>query len=208
MNMQKGKNNLLLLLLLLNTGCVFAQIYDGITQGAKYKIYLPVTVSLEKDKKLSSAPYFSYRHDLVEWFNITPILQYNLLTESIITQVWLNVDYKKKYFLLSRSIYDSKANLFRGGLAATIKLPKNTMIDATWDNIYSGKIFCKGDRLQAVVGIAFWRIVCNAGYSMRTDPGFVSTIRLKSPRPEFNWFQLRYDGGTKTLGIGMALQFN
>ena len=206
--MQKVKYNLLFLTLLINTGYVFAQIYDGITQGAKYKIYLPVTVSLEQDKELSSAPYLGYRHDFAGWFNITPILQYNLSAESIIPQIWLNVNYRKKYYLLSRSAYDSKTNLFREGLAATIKLPKNIMIDATWDNIYNGKTFCEGDRLQTVAGIAFWRIVCNAGYSMRTSPGFVSTIRFKSPSPECNWLQLRYDGGTKTLGVGMALQFN
>ena len=80
------------------------------------------------------------------------------------------------------------------------------MVDATWFNMYNGKKFCDGDRLQVLGGYAYKWFVVNAGYSMRTSPGFVSNIRFKVT--PYDWLQLRYDGGSDTFDINFALQFN
>lgn len=80
------------------------------------------------------------------------------------------------------------------------------MVDGTWENMYNGKKFCDGDRLQFVGGWAHRLFVVNAGYSCRTKPGFIANARWKVTPTD--WLQMKYDGGTKSVQIGMALQFD
>lgn len=48
--------------------------------------------------------------------------------------------------------------------------------------------------------------VANAGYSCRSAPGFIANVRWKVT--DYNWLQLKYDGGMKSIQISAALQFN
>lgn len=183
-----------------------AQVYDGITQPTKFRVWLPVTANLHNSKDVSVAPFVGYKQDIWEHFSITPVLQYNINKEAFIPQVWLNANIAKKFYVLSRSIYDTKANLYKHTLSATYKLPLGFMVDGTWENMYNGKKFCDGDRLQFVGGWAHRLFVVNAGYSCRAKPGFIANARWKVTPTD--WLQMKYDGGTKSVQIGMALQFD
>lgn len=169
-------------------------------------MWLPVTANLHNSKDVSVAPFVGYKQDIGEHFSITPVLQYNINKEVFIPQVWLNANIAKKFYVLSRSIYDTKANLYKHTLSATYKLPLGFMVDGTWENMYNGKKFCDGDRLQFVGGWAHRMFVVNAGYSCRAKPGFIANARWKVTPTD--WLQMKYDGGTKSVQIGMALQFD
>lgn len=200
------------IILILSAICILlgmkarAQVYDGITQPTKFRVWLPVTANLHNSKDVSVAPFVGYKQDIGEHFSITPVLQYNINKEAFIPQVWLNANIAKKFYVLSRSIYDTKANLYKHTLSATYKLPLGFMVDGTWENMYNGKKFCDGDRLQFVGGWVHRLFVVNAGYSCRTKPGFIANARWKVTPTD--WLQMKYDGGTKSVQIGMALQFD
>lgn len=183
-----------------------AQIFDGITQPTKFRVWVPVSIDLHNSKNVGVAPFIGYKQDLGERFSITPVLQYNINNEAFVPQVWLNFNVAKKFYVLSRSIYDTKANLYKHTLSATYKLPLGFMVDGTWENMYNGKKFCDGDRLQFVGGYAHKLFVINAGYSCRAKPGFIANFRWKvTPN---DWLQMKFDGGTKSMQLGCALQFN
>ena len=182
-----------------------AQVYDGITQPTKFRVFMPVTTSLEGNGS-TVAPFVGYRTDVAKWLSVTPVLQYNMNTEAVTLATWLNVNYQQRFFLLARSTYNMKAKMFTETLSGTIKLPAGFMIDATWDNLYNGRKFMDGDRLQVLGGLDYGRFVFNAGYSMRALPGFVASIRFKVTK--YNWLQLKYDEGAKAFITSVALQFN
>lgn len=205
------KNRIILFLTTLAISALFmssakAQIYDGMTQPTKFRIWLPVTASLHDSKNVSVAPFVGYKQDIGQRFSITPVLQYNINTETVVPQVWLNANVANKFYVLSRSIYDTRADLYKHTLSATYKLPMGFMVDGTWENLYNGKKFCDGDRLQFVGGWAHSLFVVNAGYSCRTKPGFIANFRWKVT--PYDWLQLKYDGGAKSIQISTALQFN
>lgn len=201
-----GKRIILGLLLAVFAMCVKAQVYDGITQPTKWRIWVPVTANLHGHGKTSVAPFVAYKQDLGEHFSVTGVAQYNIGNESFIPQIWLNANIGKKFYVLSRSIYDTKANLYKHTMSATYKLPLGFMVDGTWENLYNGKKFCDGDRLQFLGGYAFKCFVVNAGYSCRTDKGFVANVRWKvTPK---DWLQLKYDAGNKSIQVSTALQFD
>lgn len=182
-----------------------AQVYDGITQPTKFRLFMPVTTSLEGHGS-TVAPFVGYRADVAKWFSVTPVFQYNMNTEAVSLAVWLNVNYQQRIYLLARSVYNTKTKIFTETLSGTVKLPAGFMIDATWDNMYNGRSFCDGDRLQILGGLDYRRFVFNAGYSMRSLPGFVANIRFKVTK--YNWLQLKYDEGAKAFITSVALQFN
>lgn len=183
-----------------------AQVYDGITQPTKWRVWLPVSVSTENSQNINSTPFIGYRQDICKHFNMTGVLQYNIKGEAIVPQIWLNTDIKGKLFFLSRSIYDTKNSLYKHTLSATYKLPLGFMVDATWDNLYDGHKFCDTDRLQVLGGYGNDRFVINAGYSMRAARGFVTNLRLKLTPTQ--WVQLKYDGGAKQVQAALAMHFN
>lgn len=183
-----------------------AQVYDGITQPTKFRVWLPVSINLHDSKNVGVAPFVGYKQEIGQRFSITPVLQYNINTETFTPQVWFNANVANKFYVLSRSIYDTRADLYKHTLSATYKLPLGFMVDGTWENLYNGKKFCNGDRLQFVGGWAHRLFVVNAGYSCRAKPGFLANFRWKVT--PYDWLQMKYDGGTKSMQVGMALQFN
>lgn len=193
--------------MLLSTLCAKAQIYDGITQPTKFRLFVPVSVSLNASgEKTSVSPFFAYKKDVCGWFSVTPLLQYNINSETFIPQVWLNFNVKQKFYILSRSIYDTREREYRHTLSATYKTSHGFMADMTWENMYDGEKFCDTDRMQLLVGYGQDRIVANIGYSFRNKPGMITNIRFKVT--EYNWLQMKYDGGTESVQIGCMLQFN
>ncbi len=185
---------------------ICAQVYDGITQPSKFRVFVPISVGLHDGGKTSVSPFFAYKHDAAGWMSVTAVAQYNISSEAFIPQIWLNFNLDKKLYFLSRSIYDTKAEKYRHTLSATYKLPYGFMIDTTWENLYNGDKFCDTDRLQFLGGYAYKWFVANAGYSCRNQKGFIANLRLKVD--ELNWLQLKYDGGTESVQIGCVLQFN
>lgn len=182
-----------------------AQVYDGITQPTRFRIWVPTTVSLH-GSSTSVSPFIGYRQNITSWFNITPVVQYEINSETFVPQVWLNFSICDKLYFLSRSIYNTKVNDYRHTLSATYKLPMGFMIDGTWENIYNGRKFLAGDRLQFVGGYAYRWFVVNAGYSCRYRKGMIANLRFKVT--EYNWLQFKYDGGMDCFQLGCALQFN
>lgn len=198
----------LLLLIVLATLVIAgtqAQVYDGITQPTRFRLFMPVTTSLEGHGS-TVAPFVGYRADVTGWLSLTPVVQYNMTSEAVTAGVWINVNYQKRFYLLARSMYNTKAGLFTETLSSTVKLPAGFMVDATWDNMYNGRTFCDGDRLQVLGGLDYRYFVFNAGYSMRALQGFVANIRFKVTK--YNWLQLKYDEGAKAFITSVALQFN
>lgn len=182
-----------------------AQIYDGITQPTKYRVWLSLNQPYDGGTATFN-PFVGYKVDVVKWFNVTGVAQYNFNTQAFIPAVWLNFNIADRFYILSRNIYDWKANKYKQTLSGTVKLPLGFMVDATWENLFNGDIFCNGDRLQVVGGYAYKWIVFNAGCSMRAHPGMIANVRFKLT-PEL-WFQLKYDGGTENIGFNVAYNFN
>ena len=155
---------------------------------------------------MNISPFIGYRADIASWLSLTPVVQYNRVSDAVTAGVWVNVNYLKRFYLLARSMYNMKVGLFTETLSGTVKLPVGFMIDATWDNMYNGRSFCDGDRLQVVGGWDYRRIVVNVGYSLRAWSGFVTNLRFKVT--QYNWLQLKYDQGNESISVSMALQFN
>jgi len=135
------KNRLKLTLLLTAITLLFAvsakaQIYDGITQPTRFRVWVPVTTSLHDGNATTVAPFIGYKQDVCDWFSVTPVVQYNINSETFTPQVWLNFNVKQKFYVLSRSIYDTRANEYRHTLSATYKLPLGFMVDATTDKTF------------------------------------------------------------------------
>lgn len=183
-----------------------AQIFDGITQPTKFRVWVPVSIDLHKSKNVGVAPFVGYKQEFGKHWSITGVAQYNINAEDFQLAAWVNYTPDGKFYVLSRNIYDTKVNQFRETLSATYKLPLNFMVDATWENMFNGKKFCDTDRLQFVGGWAHKYFVVNAGYSCRNAKGFIANLRWKvTPN---DWLQMKYDGGTKSMQLGCALQFN
>lgn len=195
----------IVLLAVLTISGTHAQVYDGITQPTRFRLFMPVAVSLD-GKGTNVSPFVGYRADISGWLSLTPIVQYNMTSEAVIVGAWVNVDYRKCFYLLVRSMYNMKAGSFSETLSGTVKLPSGFMVDATWDNFVNGRTFLDGDRLQVVGGWNYGRIVVNAGYSLRAWSGFIANLRFKAT--QYNWLQLKYDQGQNMVSVAMALQFN
>lgn len=180
-----------------------AQVYDGITQPTRFRLMIPTTISVD-DAKTTVAPMFGYKQDIVDWFNITGVVQYNVANKAAIPQIWLNFNCNKTLFFLSRSIYNTSTNKYMHTLSATYKIPFGFMVDCTWDNFFNGTSFCDTDRLQFVGGYAYKWFVVNAGYSCRNKPGFVCNLRLKVT--DLDWVQLKFDQGAKSVTVQTFLQ--
>ena len=193
-------------LLILLPCCLHAQVYDGITQPTRYRIWIPVSANLHGHGSTSVSPFIGYKENLTDWLSATAVAQYNIGGEAFVPQLWLNLNYNKWLWFLSRSIYDTKANIYRHTLSATVKLPKGFMIDATWDDAYDGHKFFGTDRLQFLGGVAHGRFVVNAGYSFRNKPGVIANLRLKIT--DYDWLQFKYDAGVRAFTFSTALQFN
>lgn len=192
-------------LLFFSVGGTVAQVYDGITQPTRFRLFMPATVSLQ-GHGTTVVPFVGYKADVTGWLSFTPMVQYNFNTEDVTVGMWLNMNYKQQFYLLARSMYNTKAGLFSETLSGTVKLPAGFMLDATWDNFYNGRSLIDGDRLQFVGGWDYARFIINAGYSIRAYPGFIANLRFKATK--YNWLQLKYDQGNNSVSVSTALQFN
>jgi len=166
---------------------------------------MPVTTSLEKNNTIVM-PYIGYRRDPAEWLSLTPLIQYNMNSESILVSLWKNFNYKKKYYILFQSTYNTNKKIFSESISGTIKLSHGYMIDLIWENLYYKNKFCDNDRFYLLAGWDYRRFVFNAGYSPFSHQGFIANARFKVT--QFNWLQLRYDKGMNSVTVSFALQFN
>jgi len=191
-----------IMLILIIAVTASAQVYDGITQPTKFRYWMPFTTSIDGTGKVFAAPFVGYKVQPADWISFTPVVQYNFSREAVIPQLWVNVNYQQKYYLLFRSIYDLKAEAFSETISGTAKL-KQFMIDFTWDNFYRADKFLVNDRLQFLAGYAWKYVVFNAGYSVKYQSGFVSNVRIKLTN--LSWVQMRYDTGNKTFTLSTAI---
>lgn len=76
-----------------------AQVYDGITQPTKFRIFMPITTSLHGNGSTVS-PFVGYRADVAKWLSVTSVLQYNMNTEAVTLAAWLNMNYQQRFFCL------------------------------------------------------------------------------------------------------------
>lgn len=207
MKLFRGRIWPVILMAILFQGLAHAQIYDGVTQSDRFRAYLSLSQPY-KGGEASLTTYFGYRYDVSKWLNFTGLLRYNVSSKSFQPAIWINFNIKDHVYILTRSIYDWRANRYKQGLAATVKLPYDIMIDATWDDIYNGRRWCKGDRLQAVAGINIRKIrtIVNVGYSMRSMKGVIANVRYRFD--DHWWVQCKYDGGARNIGLSCAFNFN
>lgn len=202
------KKILFALIAILALACtkVNAQVYDGITQPTAWRVWMSVTTPTN-GTGATVAPFVGYKQDVAKHFSLTAVAQYNFNNDAVIPQVWLNFDIAKKFFVLSRSIYNTKTEKYSHTMSATYKLPANFMIDATWDNLYNGTKWCDTDRLQIVGGYNINnKVIFNAGYSVRNNDGFIGNIRWKVTNND--WVQMKYDGGAKTINVAVAFHID
>lgn len=175
-----------------------AQILDGTAQSSTFRISLPYSYTLTEGT-WGASPYISYKHDFGTWGNGTLITQYDITKRAFVSQLWLGLIAKDKYYLLSRSIYNYRTRSYSHGLAGTIKLPYNYTIDATWSDMLTSRNGTATDRLQMLVGCRRTKFIANVGYSMLFQPGVVANLRIIFSRHYF--LQMKYDGGINQLSI-------
>lgn len=186
------KRFLLGALLVFAATMVHGQILDGTVQSARYRISLPLTFNFD-DGSINSSPYLSYKHDIVSWLKGAAFAQYNIKQEAFVPQLWFEFSAAKRYYLLSRSIFNTRTGKYSHGLAATVKLPSHLSIDATWDNMFQQAGTTHLDRFQVVGGYINKRFIANAGYSMLYKKGIVANLRIIFSR--YYFLQMKYDGG-------------
>lgn len=199
------KRFLFLITALLAIATAQAQVYDGITQPTRFRVWLSLNQPYDGGSATFN-PFVGYRVDVSKWFNITGIAQYNFNTQAFTPAVWLNFDVADRFYILSRNIYDCKAGKYRQTLSGTVKLPFCFMVDATWENLFNGDSFCDGDRLQVVGGYAYHWLIFNVGYSIRAKSGLIANVRFRLTNEI--WLQLKHDGGTEAVGVNVAYNFN
>lgn len=182
-----------------------AQVYDGITQPTTYRVWASVSQPTDGTGNASFSFFTGYKYDVAKWFSVTGVANYNVTGQAFSPAVWLNINAGGVFYLLSRNIYDAKNEKFKETVSATVKLPAGFMIDATWDNMFNGDSTLNGDRLQAVGGWGCKWVIFNAGYSLRTLPGFIANVRFKLT-PQY-WLQFKYDGGLNSIAANFAYHF-
>ena len=186
------KRFLLGALLVFATTMVHGQILDGTVQSARYRVSLPLTFNFD-DGSINSSPYISYKHDIASWLKGAAFAQYNIKQEAFVPQLWFEFSAAKRYYLLSRSIFNTRTGKYSHGLAATVKLPSHLSIDATWDNMFQQVGTTHLDRFQVLGGYINKRFIANAGYSMLYKKGIVANLRIIFSR--YYFLQMKYDGG-------------
>ncbi|MBE6302312.1 MAG: hypothetical protein E7089_00050 [Bacteroidales bacterium] len=192
------KKTLLFIFSLFAVATLHSQILDGTVQSARFRVSLPATFNFD-DGSVNSSPYVSYKQDILPFIKGAVFAQYNIKQEAFVPQLWVEFSAAKKYYLLSRSIYNTRTGKYSHGLAATIKLPRNLSIDATWDNMFQQVGTQKIDRFQMVGGYINRRFIANAGYSMLYKKGIVANLRLIFCPAYF--LQMKYDGGQNSFTL-------
>jgi len=192
------KKTLLFIFSLFAVATLHSQILDGTVQSARFRVSLPATFNFD-DGSVNSSPYVSYKQDILPFIKGAVFAQYNIKQEAFVPQLWVEFSAAKKYYLLSRSIYNTRTGKYSHGLAATIKLPHSLSVDATWDNMFQQAGTQKIDRFQMVGGYIHKRFIANAGYSMLYKKGIVANLRLIFCPAYF--LQMKYDGGQNSFTL-------
>ena len=188
----------ILVLSLFAVTALHSQILDGTVQSARFRVSLPATFNLD-DGSVNSSPYVSYKQDLLPWMKAAAFAQYNIKQEAFVPQMWVEFSAAKRYYLLSRSIFNTRTGKYSHGLAATVKLPSHLSVDATWDNMFQQAGTQKLDRFQVVGGYINKRFIANAGYSMLYKKGIVANLRIIFCPTYF--LQMKYDGGQNSFTL-------
>ena len=188
----------ILVLSLFAVTALHSQILDGTVQSARFRVSLPAIFNLD-DGSVNSSPYVSYKQDLLPWMKAAAFAQYNIKQEAFVPQMWVEFSAAKKYYLLSRSIFNTRTGKYSHGLAATVKLPSHLSVDATWDNMFEQAGTQKLDRFQVVGGYINKRFIANAGYSMFYKKGIVANLRIIFCPTYF--LQMKYDGGQNSFTL-------
>ena len=188
----------ILVLSLFAVTALHSQILDGTVQSARFRVSLPATFNFD-DGSVNSSPYVSYKQDLLPWMKAAAFAQYNIKQEAFVPQMWVEFSAAKKYYLLSRSIFNTRTGKYSHGLAATVKLPSHLSVDATWDNMFEQAGTQKLDRFQVVGGYINKRFIANAGYSMLYKKGIVANLRIIFC-PTY-LLQMKYDGGQNSFTL-------
>lgn len=188
----------ILVLSLFAVTALHSQILDGTVQSARFRVSLPATFNFD-DGSVNSSPYVSYKQDLLPWMKAAAFAQYNIKQEAFVPQMWVEFSAAKKYYLLSRSIFNTRTGKYSHGLAATVKLPSHLSVDATWDNMFEQAGTQKLDRFQVVGGYINKRFIANAGYSMLYKKGIVANLRIIFCPAYF--LQMKYDGGQNSFTL-------
>lgn len=188
----------ILVLSLFAVTALHSQILDGTVQSARFRVSLPATFNLD-DGSVNSSPYVSYKQDLLPWMKAAAFAQYNIKQEAFVPQMWVEFSAAKRYYLLSRSIFNTRTGKYSHGLAATVKLPSHLSVDATWDNMFQQAGTQKLDRFQVVGGYINKRFIANAGYSMLYKKGIVANLRIIFCPAYF--LQMKYDGGQNSFTL-------
>ena len=175
-----------------------SQILDGTVQSARFRVSLPATFNLD-DGTVNSSPYISYKQDILPWIKSAVFAQYNIKQEAFVPQMWVEFSAAKRYYLLSRSIFNTRTGKYSHGLAATVKLPSRLSVDATWDNMFQQAGTQELDRFQVVGGYINKRFIANAGYSMLYKKGIVANLRIIFCPAYF--LQMKYDGGQNSFTL-------
>ena len=175
-----------------------SQILDGTVQSARFRVSLPATFNFD-DGSINSSPYVSYKQDILPWMKAAAFAQYNIKNEAFVPQMWVEFSAAKRYYLLSRSIFNTRTGKYSHGLAATVKLPSHLSVDATWDNMFQQAGTQKLDRFQVVGGYINKRFIANAGYSMLYKKGIVANLRIIFCPAYF--LQMKYDGGQNSFTL-------
>lgn len=188
----------ILVLSLFAVTALHSQILDGTVQSARFRVSLPATFNFD-DGSVNSSPYVSYKQDLLPWMKAAAFAQYNIKQEAFVPQMWVEFSAAKRYYLLSRSIFNTRTGKYSHGLAATVKLPSHLSVDATWDNMFQQAGTQKLDRFQVVGGYINKRFIANAGYSMLYKKGIVANLRIIFCPAYF--LQMKYDGGQNSFTL-------
>ena len=188
----------ILVLSLFAVTALHSQILDGTVQSARFRVSLPATFNFD-DGSVNSSPYVSYKQDLLPWMKAAAFAQYNIKQEAFVPQMWVEFSAAKRYYLLSRSIFNTRTGKYSHGLAATVKLPSHLSVDATWDNMFQQAGTQKLDRFQVVGGYINKRFIANAGYSMLYKKGIVANLRIIFCPTYF--LQMKYDGGQNSFTL-------
>ena len=188
----------ILVLSLFAVATLHSQILDGTVQSARFRVSLPATFNFD-DGSVNSSPYVSYKQDIASWMKAAAFAQYNIKQEAFVPQMWVEFSAAKRYYLLSRSIFNTRTGKYSHGLAATVKLPSHLSVDATWDNMFEQAGTQKLDRFQVVGGYINKRFIANAGYSMLYKKGIVANLRIIFCPAYF--LQMKYDGGQNSFTL-------
>lgn len=188
----------LFLLSLFAVATLHSQILDGTVQSARFRVSLPATFNFD-DGSVNSSPYISYKQDILPFVKSAVFAQYNIKQEAFVPQMWVEFSAAKRYYLLSRSIFNTRTGKYSHGLAATVKLPSHLSVDATWDNMFQQAGTQKLDRFQVVGGYINKRFIANAGYSMLYKKGIVANLRIIFCPAYF--LQMKYDGGQNSFTL-------